>query len=252
MLIVNADDLGANQTATNAARIAYENGVITSASAMVWMSDTARATGIVHRVGIPVGLHLNLTLPFTSPSVPEDVRARQIALTKVFTSTGWQQATDPRPDAALLRRAIADQLEAFHEQFGEPTHIDGHHHVHVQDSVLDLLPRAWPIRPILRRPTHAGRRANRREQRILRRFRGPILSFAFEHVHPALGGAGLDAIELAHETNVEIMTHPQRVIETEALCSEEWRHALARVPVGSYADLGPPATWPPPRVTGAR
>jgi predicted glycoside hydrolase/deacetylase ChbG (UPF0249 family) len=238
VLIVCADDFGAAPSATNAILTAYESGAITTASAMVWMRDSDRSAQVVGDTGLPLGLHLNLTLPYTADDVPEGVRERQAAMAAVFTSEGWREGSDPPPDPDTLRLVVAEQLDRFRELFGEPDHVNGHHHVHVQDPVLDVLPRRWPLRPLLRRPAQADARPSRRERAMAERFDGPRLAFAFEHLHPERGGEGLATLQLARDQDVEVMTHPQHQAELDALLGEEWLGALDGLPRGSHADLG--------------
>jgi predicted glycoside hydrolase/deacetylase ChbG (UPF0249 family) len=237
VLIVNADDFGGSATATNAICEAFDAAVITSASGMVWMRDSPRAAGIARERNLPLGLHLNLTLPFSGRDVPRDAQERQLRLTELFTRDGWWKEADRRFDRELLRGAIEDQVGRFCEQFGQPTHIDGHHHVHLYDAVLDLLPRTWPLRPPLRAPAQADARLNRRERRLRRRFRAPDLAFAFERVHPAGGGAGLEVLDRARFTCVEVMTHPRQTSEMEALLDSDWRATLDSLPLGCYTDM---------------
>lgn len=237
MLIVNADDLGATAGATDAICHAFDAGTITSASAMVWMDDSARACVRAKDLGMPTGLHLNLTLPFTALDVPRSVRERHLRLTEPFTGDGWRGEAGRRLDRRLLSDAIGDQLERFCEQFGQPTHIDGHHHVHQRDPVLDILPSSWPIRPQLRAPAQADAQPSRAETSLRARFATPDFAFAFVQLHPGLGGAGFAALDRAQRASVEVMTHPNRPGELDALLSPEWRQALAALPLGSYADL---------------
>jgi hypothetical protein len=239
MLIVNADDFGASPSTTDAIHEAFNANVVTSTSGMVWMSDTIRAAGVAADRGLPVGLHLNLTLPYTAPDVPTEVRERQQQLTEIFTRDSWWNGTQRHPDDELLRAVVRDQLDSFCEQFGPPTHIDGHHHVHLHETVLELLPRSWPIRPAPRRPEKADARMGRRERYLRGRFLVPDLTLAFEHLHPALGGAGLDLLTRARATCVEVTTHPRRDVELQALLGSEWREALGALPLGCYADLRP-------------
>lgn len=239
MLIVNADDFGAGKTTTDPICQAFDAGVVTSTSGMVWMSDTIRAARIAVERSLPVGLHLNLTLPFTSREVPPEVRDRQRRLTEIFTSDGWRDTKARRPTVELLRDAIRDQLESFCKHFGQPTHIDGHHHVHLHEAVLELLPRTWPIRPVPRRPAEADARPGRRARSLRAHFLAPDLTFTFEHVHPDVGGTGLDLLARAHTACIEVTTHPQREVELRALLGSEWRDALAALPLGNYADLRP-------------
>ncbi|MGO8906121.1 MAG: ChbG/HpnK family deacetylase [Solirubrobacteraceae bacterium] len=237
ILIVNADDFGANPRTSDPVVELFDERVLTSASAMVRMRDSVRAASLAAEHGIPVGLHLNLTLPFADPSAPPAVRERQLRLTEVFGSESWRDAGRERPGGRLLADVIEDQLECFRESFGEPTHLDGHHHVHTHRAVLEQLPTDLPIRPILSVPSHAGAGRSMRERRLHRRFLCPEACFALEDVHPSLGGVGLQALDHAHRQSLEIMVHPRQEREYAALLSADWRQAISTLTLGSYADL---------------
>jgi predicted glycoside hydrolase/deacetylase ChbG (UPF0249 family) len=239
MLIVNADDFGASRSASDPVLELFDQHLVSSASAMVRMPDSTRAASLAREREMAVGLHLNLTLPFADTAVPALVGERQRRLTEMLGRESWREGAAENPDAQLLADVIADQLECFRESFGEPTHLDGHHHVHVHPAVLDQLPSELPIRPVLSVPARveAGAGSSSRERALRRRFLCPDLCFAFEHVHPALGGDGLEVLDHARRGSLEIMVHPQREGERNALFSAEWRGALSTLTVGSYADL---------------
>jgi chitin disaccharide deacetylase len=237
VLIVNADDFGASPSTSDPVIHLFEQGVISSASAMVRMRDSLRAASLARERAMPTGLHLNLTLPFDEVSAPAEARERQIRLTEVLGSESWRDERGETPPRRLLADVISDQLECFRASFGEPSHLDGHHHIHIHPAVLEHLPRDVPIRPILSAPSRAEPRPSRRERLLRRQFRSPDLCFAFEHVHPSLGGDGLAALESARQRTLEVMTHPQRKPEQEALMSAEWRTALSALTLGSYLDF---------------
>jgi hypothetical protein len=238
MLIINADDFGAAPSATDAILAAWDAGSITSTSMMVWMPDTERAAALASARGLPIGLHLNLTLPFAGAAVPEEVRERQATVLQSFEPDGWRDDRRAPVSEELLRAAIEDQLARYRALCGQPSHINGHHHVHVHRAVLDLLPAEIPLRPIIRVPGRVSAPLDGRERRIVRHFRGPRLAFGFEHLHPALGGDGFGSLEPARVgTTVEVMTHPQRRQELDALLSDQWRELLAGMPCGSYREL---------------
>ncbi len=237
MLIVNADDVGAGRTATDAGIAAFDEHLISSASAMVWMGDSVRAGALARERDLPVGLHLNFTLGFDGPDVPMGARARQQQLRDHFSASSWRDGRTERLDAALLRDAVADQLDEFAQRYGPPTHLDGHHHVHIHEAVLAVLPRELAIRPVLREPARIDARRSLRERRLYRRFTAPDLTLALEHVHPALGGAGLDLLQRAQGSTLEVMAHPQQPGQLDALRSAEWRQAMATLPLASFAEL---------------
>lgn len=238
MLIVNADDLGYSVTTTNPAVQAYDEGLISSLSAMVWMRDGARAGALARERGMPVGLHLNLTYEFLDPNVPPRAADLQKQMLEQFDRASWDEdeLEHAAPDAKI-REAIKLQLDEFRRHFGEPTHLDGHHHVHVHPRVLASLPTEWPIRPVLRPPQNLSRPLSVREAWLRRRFRGPDVCLNFQHMHPLLGGSGLTVLERAREQTVEVMVHPQDAREREALRTPEWGEVLARLKPGSYRDL---------------
>jgi hypothetical protein len=233
MLIVNADDMGASPSTTDPVVEGFEAGAITSTTAMVWMPDSDRAGAIARARGLPVGLHLNFTLPFAADAVPDAVRRRQLELTRSFDPDSWLRRDDRGAAATLIAAGIADQLDRFRDQFGEPTHIDGHHHVHLHPAVLGQLPRSLAIRP----PLQGSPRAPLGQRWLLRRHRGAAACVAFGHVHPALGGDGMGRLDSARRLALEVMVHPAVPAERQALLSAEWRDALADLPLGSYRDL---------------
>lgn len=233
MLIVNADDMGASRTTTDPVLDCFGAGTITSTTAMVWMPDSERAAESSRQRALPVGLHLNLTAPFGADAVPDDIRDRQLGLTRHFGRESWRAETEVRVPTALIAAAIADQLKQFREQFGEPTHIDGHHHIHLHPAVLSQLPPSLPIRPPL-----TGAPASLAQRWRLRRCRSADVCLALSDVHPALGGDGLEMLEPAARGRVvEVMTHPLQPTERQALDSPEWVRALAAIPLGSYREL---------------
>ncbi len=237
MLIVNADDFGANARTSDPVIALFDERVLSSATAMVRMRDTMRAATLAAEHGVPVGLHLNLTLPFADPAVPASVRERQRRLTEIFGSESWRDGGHERPAEQLVADVVNDQLECFREIFGEPTHIDGHHHVHTHPAVVEHLPTGLPIRPILSVPARVGARRSTQERRLRRRFLCAETCFAFADVHPSLGGTGLQALDRARRFSVEIMVHPRQEREHAALLSAAWREAISTLTLGSYAEL---------------
>ena len=71
MLLINADDFGRTRETSDRIVNCYRQGCIHAASAMTFMKDSERAADLARQNGLPVGLHLNLTLDFTEGQFPQ-------------------------------------------------------------------------------------------------------------------------------------------------------------------------------------
>lgn len=243
LLIVNADDWGYDDRTTDAIAACFTDGLITSATAMVFMTGSVRAAGRAAAVGVPLGLHLNLSEPYTAGDVPAVVRARQARLARLFSDRGRQVLRWlPLPGVAAAVDAVArDQLAEFARLHGvAPTHVDGHKHVQVSPSVgrvpalrgfvlrraftaqtgrPDSPPRAFRHRAVLLRPTGTQR------------------SLAIADLGAELrAGVVPSGLQMRDET-IEVMAHPGNPAELELLRTRAWRRAVTGVRLGTYADL---------------
>ena len=184
-----------------------------------------------------MGLHLNLTFGYNGPGVPVAIRERQARLVVYFGSRVARNVYDPRM-RRVIDAAINDQLVAFHDAFGRPpTHLDGHHHIHLCPTValsaaLSGFTRARVTASGPPAPRLGVRRALAAiDNAILRRrFLTPDRFIEF----PAVGVVGLGA---ARNAAVEVMTHPAYDAERRALLAPPWAERPAGFRVGSFADL---------------
>lgn len=250
LLIVNADDLGYNEMATDKIAETFRAGLITSATAMVYMRDSDRAASIAREIGLPVGLHVNFTEPFDDPNVPAELRERHLAMVRkfggpsfVFRSRRWTYSRSLQP---AVDRCVADQLERFEELYGgPPTHVDGHMHVQVCPNIG----LAKPFRPGTKMRNALGKTPGPRgpmarltdiRQRILLRNRISTRYFLnITEMHPEFIADGpASRLGLARETSVEVMCHPGFAHEYTALVAPEWRQWTEGLELGSYRDLG--------------
>jgi predicted glycoside hydrolase/deacetylase ChbG (UPF0249 family) len=248
LLIVNADDLGRTPGESDAVMDCWRAGGISSATHMVWMSDSDRAAALAREARLPTGLHLNLVEPYSAPDVPPDVRARQAAVARHYAGRGARIRAllyDPRR-RRQVDRVIADQLARYRELHGgEPTHVDGHHHSHLVPTVLmsPALPRAVPVRRAFtflsgERPAASRAMRSARNALIARRFRTTDWLFDLSELHPALGGGRLEQkLALARSGTVEVMAHPGVPGERKLLVGEDWRRAVEGLRLGSFAVL---------------
>ncbi len=123
VLIVNADDFGRSHTINRGVALAHENGIVTSASAMVrWpAADEAADLARAHPM-LSIGLHVDLC----------EWRYRDGEWEVVYeVASGDHRAVTSEVEAQLTR---------FVSLFGrEPTHLDSHQHMHREEPVRSIL-----------------------------------------------------------------------------------------------------------------
>lgn len=246
LLIVNADDYGWNRPTTDATLETFREGRIGSATTLMFMQDSERAVELALGAGLPLGLHLNLTDPFDAADVPAEIRARQMRAVRHFgaPATVWRSRRwlyDPRA-AELTAAAVDDQLRRFRELAGrEPTHFDGHNHVHLCPEVALALPAGVKVRTALGIRAGGMRgRLLRARQRLTLRDRVTTRHFLnITGLHPEfVAGGPRSLLGLAAETSVEVMAHPGFGHEHALLMAPAWRQWTEGLPVGSYDELG--------------
>jgi predicted glycoside hydrolase/deacetylase ChbG (UPF0249 family) len=214
MLIVNADDWGRSRAETDAILQCHMRGRITSVSAMVFMQDSERAAELARENKVNVGLHLNFSQQFTGDRVSPALRNHHRSIVAFLTANKYSQLFyNPflRTQSAYSCRA---QLEEFGRLFGaSPTHIDGHHHMHLCANVL--FSRSIPGGMVVRRnfsfwPGEKSllNRAYRGavDRWLARRYR---LTDYFFDLTQCMQENKLERVAaLARSEEVELMTHP--------------------------------------------
>jgi hypothetical protein len=240
MLIINADDLGRSAAATDAILACHGRGLITSASAMVFMKDSERAAEAARAAGLETGLHFNLTLPWDGPGPAAKLRDRQRALARYFRSTRLTEFIyNP-----FLRGRIADAFKAQYDEFvrifdREPAQIDGHHHAHLFPSVLlgKVMPEGSKVRRSFSfRPG---------EKSFLNRtYRSLVDAYLTKRHCCADYFFSLDASDpfqrirdiaaLARTHHVEAVVHPEREETMRFLLDGRYLESISGVPRGTY------------------
>lgn len=139
-LIVNADDLGLNQARTHAIFQCFEFGVVRSVTIIATGSGADIAARHAREKGLPAGLHLNFT--FGSPLCkPAEVETLVGSSAGEFRDRHDQtRALDEGfIDRVHIERETRAQIEWFFDQYGQPTHIDGHHHIHLHPFLVPIV-----------------------------------------------------------------------------------------------------------------
>jgi len=246
LLIVNADDWGIDAATTEAIAQSFTDGRVTSATAMVHMAGSARSASMARELGLPLGLHLNLSEPFNANRVPSAVRERQARLARRFDEGGrrrlrWMPAPTIRDD---IEMCVRDQIDAFAELHGAlPTHVDGHMHVHVSPTVarspsLEVYALRRAVDDAIGAPGMVVLARRVRHRLTMARHVGTEHFLAIAQLGDELRNGRLPAaLRRAETATVEVMAHPGASSERALLMTDAWKRSMARHRVGTYADL---------------
>jgi chitin disaccharide deacetylase len=234
ILVVNADDFGRAPGVNAGVARAHEQGIVTSATAMVrWPEAVAAAEYARRTPSLSVGLHLDLG-------------------EWEYADGEWRCTYQvvPTDDADAVAAEIDRQLARFHDLFGRaPTHLDSHQHVH----------NTAPVHPLL---TTVGRRLG-----IPVRGVTPGIRYCGDFygqdgkgspVPEAITATALEALIAELPVGItELACHPgtpaglesvylhERAVELEALCAPEVHAAIERAGVSLVAFGALVDVWPP-------
>jgi len=241
VLIINADDWGRSLAETDAALKCFRERRITSVSAMVFMADSGRAAELATADGLDVGLHLNFSEPFTDGRCPESLRDCHNRIVEFLKRNKYAQILyNPS-----LRKEFAYSYNAQAEEFlrllgRPPSHIDGHHHMHLCANMLlsKIIPAGMKIRRNFSFWPGEKSLLNRTYRALVDRWlaRRYQLPDYFFDLTQCMREKKLDRVAaLAKSNNVELMTHPIVRMESEYLMSDQFQVMLQRLDVGGYA-----------------
>ena len=243
MLIINADDLGRDREITNRCLDCYENRLITSASAMVFMEGSQFAAERAATASLETGLHLNYTLPFDSPEAPLRLKERQASILSYLNQAKWMSVLyNP-----LLKRdfeyVYQRQFQEYCRLYGEePAKIDGHHHMHLCMNMIinPFIPSGQRVRRNLTFGVRQKSIVNRAFRKIvdawlLGRYCCTDFVFGFEHL--CVPDNQKDIIRKAHSLTVELVVHPGITEEYNFINSSHFKKLVSNVPKGTYGML---------------
>ncbi len=148
-LIINADDWGRDDRTTNRVLECFQRRALSSASGMVFMEGSERAANIAREQRLDIGLHLNLSAPFSAPAVPSRLATHHQKIRECLCANRIARLLYHPGLADSFEYVVAHQLEEFSRLYGRmPDRIDGHHHMHLSTNVLlqGLLPRGTIVR----------------------------------------------------------------------------------------------------------
>jgi hypothetical protein len=134
-LIVNADDFGMCEGNTIGILLAHKNGIVTSTTVM--MNMPYALFGLKQAQKFPdlgIGVHLNITIgkSLTNPKGITDSQG-------YFYKRDTYKDRIPIVDKDDLYKEWKAQIDEYIKVCGHlPTHIDSHHHVHLQPMYIDV------------------------------------------------------------------------------------------------------------------
>lgn len=239
-LIINADDWGRNNQATDRTLGCILRRAVSSVSAMVFMEDSERAAAIARSKGIDAGLHLNFTTPFSAPNVPASVVERQRELAAHLRRHRLAQGVFNPWLTRSFQYVLNAQVDEFCRLYGaKPERLDGHHHMHLCANVLlgGLLPPGVVVRRSF--SFRAGEKgvANRYYRRavdyLLARHH-KITDFFFSLAPLEPRNRLQQMFSLARHHVVEVETHPFNPEEYRFLADGEIFHCVRHLPISPY------------------
>lgn len=243
MIILNADDWGRSQEETKAALRCHRAGRLSSVTAMVFMKDSERAARLAADTRLDVGLHLNLTEPFTGGCTNASLLSAQERIMAYFRSGPMAFLIYNPLLTSALNDAYRGQREEFWRRYGrEPSHLDGHQHAHLCANMLidKIIPEGEKVRRTFHFWPGEKSAVNRAARRFLnylvdRRYRSTDYFFALSQ---SIGEERLARIKrIAQTATVEIMIHPVVAREQKFILGEEFAAFMDGLQAGTYASL---------------
>jgi len=143
-------------------------------------------------------------------------------------------------DFACSYRAQVDEFERLYRR--SPSHMDGHHHMHLCGNMLvgRLMPRGTKVRRNFSFWPGEKSQLNRAYRALVdwwlsRKYR--LTDYFFDLLQCKHEKKFDRVARLAESSTVEIMTHPVVPEEGEYLQGAEFGSFVKRLPLGSYAQL---------------
>ncbi len=243
MLIINADDWGKNATTTDNCVSCFKNGRITSVSAMMFMVDSERSADLALQNKIDTGLHLNFNEAFSGNIKLNKLNECQQRIDSFLKKNKYSFLLyNPllKSDFQYVYSAQYDEYVRLYS--AEPTHIDGHHHMHLSTNVLmqRLISRNSKVRR-----NFSFAQGEKNFLNLLYRFlvdtwlqRRYICTDFFFSISPVNSTAHFRRIvEQSRSHNVELMVHPEKKSEFEYLMSDDFLRAISDTIIGTYQSL---------------
>lgn len=240
MIIINADDWGRSPRETDRALACCLKGRVTSVSAMVFMDDSERAAELARQNNLDVGLHLNYGENFTGKGLAGQLCRFQANIVRFLDLNRFALVLYNPFLRNEFRYSYQAQMEEFLRLYGRPpTHVDGHKHYHLCSNVLlgQILPPGSKVRrgfTFFNGEKGALKLAYRRivDRSLARKY---ILTDYFFSLTSVLKNDQVGRmVDLAKDSSVELMTHPDYKLEYDFLMGDGFAKAFAGVKLATF------------------
>jgi len=243
MLIINADDYGRNQMATDRIITCFKKAKITSTSAMVFMNDSQRASEQALEYGINVGLHLNFTEKLTQGIDNLKLSDYHDSILRYLTRNKYNYLFYNPLLKNQFEYVFKFQFEEFQRLYGRaPAHINGHHHMHLCSNMLigKIIPEGNKVRRNFSYTTSEKSLPNILFRRLIdsllaRKYL--ITNYLFSIPELIRHNRLLYALNLANYLTVEFETHPEVEEDFNWLLDKNNDWIFLNHHTGTYTDL---------------
>jgi predicted glycoside hydrolase/deacetylase ChbG (UPF0249 family) len=139
-LIINADDYGFSPQINEGVCYAYQHGIVTESSLLVYSPYAHDGVEQAFEVGLPMGIHIDLVTPFV------DDQGGQFGPNGHFVAELYKREREKKIEGLFsaaqlmeIRDQIREQIDRFVQLVGRlPTHLDYHYGLHYLPDVMAI------------------------------------------------------------------------------------------------------------------
>jgi predicted glycoside hydrolase/deacetylase ChbG (UPF0249 family) len=243
MLIINADDFGKNHFVTNRILFCFMKKLISSVSAMVFMKDSERASELAKGHGLDVGLHLNLTQSFSQEINNFRLHEMHEQILKFLLKNRYIHLIYNPFLKKQFEYVYQAQLEEFQRLYDFlPSHINGHHHMHLCSNMLfgEIIPEGQKVRRNFTYDRGEKILFNRLYRKYMDEFlrKKYIITDSLFSLPEVIKFKKIEKIiELSKSSVVELETHPEEEADFNWLNKNLPLQTNLKIELGSYTQL---------------
>jgi len=134
-VVINGDDFGLSEGQNLGILKAHKNGILTSTTAMAGGPALSHGIALAKQCpSLSIGVHL--TLDAFYPISPKDSVPSLVDENGKFIKFSMEDPLPVKPEEVYLEWTA--QIEKIRSFGIEPSHLDGHHHIHLHEDVIKV------------------------------------------------------------------------------------------------------------------